>query len=100
MERCAETAKRLFDETAQAWREGKLSGEGLYAFLAERTEQTGYQLNPRVEGHRLADYPHSRCANTHLAKVPFEPAPLLWVLEVQISDRSGRFGAFYEDVLQ
>jgi len=100
VERCAETAKHLFDETAEAWRRGKLSGEGLYAFLAERTEQSGYRLDPRVEGHRLADYPHNRYSDTHLAKLPFEPAPLLWVLEVQIADRSGRFGAFYEDILQ
>lgn len=98
-ERCAETAKRLFDETAEAWRQGRRTGTELYAFLAERARATGYVLDPRVEGHRLGDYPHSRYAGTHLAKVAFPPSPCLWVLEVQIADPAGRFGAFYEDIL-
>lgn len=99
-DRCAETARRLFDETAEAWRRGELSGADVYGFLTARAESTGYVLDARVEGHRLADYPHSRYASTHLAKLPFPPAPWLWVLEVQIADPDGRFGAFYEDVLQ
>jgi Xaa-Pro aminopeptidase len=100
VEACAATARRLFEETAEAWRRGTLSGEALYGFLAERVAGTEYRLDPRVEGHRVADYPHSRYTTAHLKRLPFAPTPWLWVLEVQIAHRSGRFGAFFEDVLR
>jgi hypothetical protein len=91
VEACVATARRLFEETAEAWRLGALSGEALYGFLAEQVAETEYQLDPRVEGHRVADYPHSRYTTAPLKRLPFAPTPWLWVLEVHIAYRSGRF---------
>ncbi|MBS1960797.1 MAG: hypothetical protein JST04_01170 [Bdellovibrionales bacterium] len=53
----------------------------------------------KVDGHRMADFPHHRYAKERLAEVPFVPSPDLWVLELQLNDPANRFGAFFEDLL-
>jgi methionyl aminopeptidase len=98
-ERCAESARIIFSETATAWRGRSLDGKAMYAFMLRRARELGYVLREKVDGHRLADFPHQRYAKERLAETPFVPRDSHWVLELQLNDRAGRFGAFFEDIL-
>ena len=96
---CAEAARCLFDEVAQAWRTQGLSGRALYDFAAERAEATGWRFNHAIKGHRLSDYPHSVHKGGDLGTLDGRPTSGLWVLEIQIAHPTEPFGAFYEDLL-
>jgi Xaa-Pro aminopeptidase len=96
---CAEAARRLFDEVAQAWRTQGLSGRALYDFAAERAEAMGWRFNHAIKGHRLSDYPHSVHKGGDLGTLEGRPTSGLWVLEIQIAHPTEPFGAFYEDLL-
>ena len=92
-------ARQLFREVETRWREEKLTGPQIYALLKLRASEEGYQLLERVDGHRLSDYPHTKYSKERLAKIPFNPADALWILEVLIVHPSLGFGAFFEDLL-
>lgn len=98
--RCARTARQLFEEGCALWRTEKLTGPAIYQKLAQRAEEEGYDLLPEVDGHRLSDFPHREYSKAGLAEISFIPSSDLWVLEVQLRDRSGAFGAFFEDLLR
>jgi len=44
---CADAARALFGDVADAWRTQGLSGQALYAFAGERAEAMGWRLNMR-----------------------------------------------------
>ncbi|MEO8999103.1 MAG: M24 family metallopeptidase, partial [Rhodanobacter sp.] len=56
---CADAARALFSEVADAWRTRGLSGRALYAFAGERAEAMGWRFNHAIKGHRVSDFPHS-----------------------------------------
>lgn len=99
MQRIAHDVRRVFDDTAAAWRERGLTGVDLYRYAGERAEALGWQLNLAMNGHRLADFPHAALHKGALADAPFCPSPDLWVLEIQIRHPARPFSAFYEDLL-
>lgn len=96
---CAEAARELFDQVAQAWRVEGLSGRALYDFAAERAQSMGWRFNHAIKGHRLGDYPHAVHKAGDLGTLDHTPSPGLWVLEIQIAHPTEPFGAFYEDLL-
>jgi len=96
---CAEAARTLFAEVADAWRNHGLSGRALYAFATERAQAMGWRFNHAIKGHRLGDYPHSVHKGGDLGTLEDAPSPGLWVLEIQIAHPTEPFGAFYEDLL-
>lgn len=96
---CAQAARTLFDEVAQAWRTHGLSGEALYAFAGERAAAMGWRLNHAIKGHRLSDFPHAVHKGGDLGALDATPTSGLWVLEIQIAHPTEPFGAFYEDLL-
>jgi methionine aminopeptidase len=98
-EHCAATARRLFEEAQQEWREKKLSGEELYRFLKSRASALGYHLVEEVDGHRLGDFPHHKYSKERLKKIQFIPGNAVWVLEIQINHPTLRIGAFFENIL-
>ncbi|MDB5036742.1 MAG: hypothetical protein JWQ35_270 [Bacteriovoracaceae bacterium] len=98
-EKCAQTARDLFSEVAALWKQKSLSGDEIYHFLKGRAVELGYQLIENVDGHRISDFPHQKYSRERLAKLKFDPAPLLWVLEVHIRKPNESMGAFYEDIL-
>ncbi|MCX7512923.1 M24 family metallopeptidase [Frateuria sp. STR12] len=99
LQACAEAARQLFDEVAQAWRHEGLSGRALYDFAAGRAQAMGWRFNHAIKGHRLSDYPHSMHKGGDLGTLADAPSPGLWVLEIQIAHPTEPFGAFYEDLL-
>lgn len=98
-EKCADTSRKIFREARAQWLEKKLSGEQLYSFMAGRAKDLGYHFVEGVEGHRVSDFPHHKYTKESLAKQAFVPSETLWVLEIQLNDPAGRFGAFFEDLL-
>ena len=96
---CAEAARSLFDQVAQAWRAQGLSGRALYDFATERAQAMGWRFNHAIKGHRLGDYPHAVHKAGDLGALEGTPSPGLWVLEIQIAHPTEPFGAFYEDLL-
>src|SRR5262249_48128215 len=96
-EKCASSARSLWKEAQAEWKKGAKTGKELYAFLKKRAAESGYEFVEKVQGHRLSDFPHTKYSKSTLAVTPFYPTEALWILEFQINDRAGRFGAFYED---
>jgi len=96
---CADAARALFGEVADAWRTQGLSGQALYAHAGERAEAMGWRLNHAIKGHRVSDFPHSIHKGGDLGDLDAAPASGLWILEIQIAHPSEPFGAFYEDLL-
>jgi Xaa-Pro aminopeptidase len=96
---CADAARALFREVADAWRTRALSGAALYAFAGERAEAMGWRLNHAIRGHRVSDYPHSIHHGGDLGDLQASPAGGLWILEIQIAHPAEPFGAFHEDLL-
>lgn len=96
---CAEAARTLFGEVAQAWRGEGLTGRALYDFAADRAQAMGWRFNHAIKGHRLGDFPHAVHKAGDLGALAQSPSPGLWVLEIQIAHPTEPFGAFYEDLL-
>jgi Xaa-Pro aminopeptidase len=96
---CAEAARTLFGEVADAWRAQGLSGQALYAFAGERAEAMGWRFNHAIKGHRVSDFPHSIHQGGDLGDLVASPSSGLWILEIQIAHPTEPFGAFYEDLL-
>jgi Xaa-Pro aminopeptidase len=99
MARCAADTKSIFHEVRRHWLSTQASGRQLYEFAKECAGRRGWELNMNLPGHRIADFPHKARVNVPLADIDFHPSRELWVLEIHIRDRDGRFGAFFEDML-
>ncbi len=97
---CADAARELFRQVADAWRQNGLSGQALYAFAAQRASAMGWRFNQAIKGHRVGDFPHAIHRGGDLGDLDRVPAAGLWILEIQIAHPSEPFGAFYEDLLQ
>lgn len=98
-ENMAETARELFGEARALWLKEKVSGVQMYSFLLSEAQARGYELVEKIDGHRVSDFPHHKYSRERLSQLSFDPAPLLWVLEVQICNQERSRGAFFEDVL-
>lgn len=96
---CAEAARQLWFEVAAKWRQQQLSGPKLYQFAQQRTAEMGWKLNLDIQGHRVSDFPHAIYKAGSLGNFAECPNTGLWILEIQITDLDGNFGAFYEDLL-
>lgn len=92
-------AEELFHTVAAHWRSVGSTGKALYRFAEKAARERGYELNPRVDGHRVSDFPHAVYFKGGVAEIDFKPAPGLWILEIKIRHPTLEFGAFYEDLL-
>jgi len=96
---CAAAAKTLFDDVRDVWRNRALTGPELYDYAAQRADALGWELNMDIKGHRVSDFPHAIHRGGDLGEFEGMPLPGVWVLEIQIANRQGTYGAFHEDVL-
>lgn len=99
MVRAARDVRVLFNEVRAKWRSEGATGQVLYRFAAQRAQEMGWELNLKMDGHRLADFPHKAIHAGSLASATFKPSTDLWVLEIQIRHPTRPFSAFYEDIL-
>lgn len=97
---CAKDVKTIFDAVAAHWKLHKATGEELYQFAEKETRKKGWVLSThKAPGHRLCDFPHQIHHKGKLSDFKTCPSEGLWVLEIQIEDPKGAYGAFYEDLL-
>jgi Xaa-Pro aminopeptidase len=96
---CAQAARQLWFEVEAQWRQQQLSGPALYQFAQQRAAEMGWKLNLDIQGHRVSDFPHAIYKAGSLGSFADCPDTGLWILEIQITDPAGNFGAFYEDLL-
>ncbi|MBD2020224.1 aminopeptidase P family protein [Leptolyngbya sp. FACHB-36] len=99
MLRCSTDVRRVFEQVAEKWKVDELTGNELYQFAEQTAQELGWLLNLSMNGHRLADFPHTAYHSGKLAETSFCPSPNLWVLEIQIKHPQKPFGAFFEDLL-
>ena len=92
-------AEQIFETVAEPWRLVGATGQALYRFAHQAARERGYELNPRVDGHRVADFPHALYFKGGVGEIDFKPASGLWILEIQIRHPTLEIGAFYEDLL-
>src|SRR5690554_3986519 len=52
-------SKQVWEELAVHWKVDKLSGKKLYQKGVEIADKLGYELNEKMGGHRLGDFPHA-----------------------------------------
>jgi hypothetical protein len=98
-EKCASSARKIFEEVEQEWLDEKLSGASLYVRMEEKAQEHGYLFTREVAGHRIGDFPHHQYSKRSVASLEFVPQDLLWVLEIHIRHPQLEVGAFFEDVL-
>lgn len=91
--------KKIFIQTAKACREEDLTGIELYEYASLFSKELGYELNLKMAGHRLGDFPHALHFKGKLKEVNVIPKEHLWVLEILIKHPHRDFGAFYEDLI-
>lgn len=94
-----QACETVFNETTHFWKTEKPDGQKLYEFARVLSEKMGYQLNPKMAGHRLGDFPHHIYYKDSLANFTKKPMENLWVLEIHLIDPVNNIGAFYEDLL-
>lgn len=99
LNRLAHDVRDVFDATADAWRRRGLNGRDLYAFAGTEAERRGWELNLKLAGHRVSDFPHAVHHKGPLIDTEYTPSAGLWVLEIQIRHPTRPFSAFYEDLL-
>ena len=101
MQRCAADAKRVHGEGLALWRRTRCTGEALYTWAGARARELGWDLAlQEADGHRIGDLPHHRFFEGNLAGRSYVPEGDRWIFEVQLLERNGCFGAFYEDTLR
>lgn len=93
------TSKEIFNQVQRAWKENNLTGIELYQYAHKKASELGYDLNTKMHGHRLGDFPHAIYYKNGLKDFPKKPIDHLWVLEILIKHPEKEFGAFYEDIL-
>lgn len=92
-------AKNIFLASQKKWKEEQLTGEELYRFASSEALKYNLELNTKMYGHRLGDFPHALYYKGKLGEIVTTPSPHLWVLEIHVIDHSINRGAFYEDIL-
>lgn len=92
-------SKEIFHATKAEWNKNKLTGSELYEFASALARKSNLELNTKMYGHRLGDFPHALHYKGNLGTLDFSPAPGLWVLEIHLIDPSINRGAFFEDIL-
>ena len=99
MQACAAAARTLWQQTRDHWLQEGCSGQALYDYAAAQAEAMGWKLNLDIKGHRVSDFPHAIYKAGDLGDFAACPDSGLWILEIQITHPTLRYGAFFEDLL-
>jgi methionine aminopeptidase len=91
----------LWARVAQKWNQQRPHGRELYEFARIEAEALGWELNlSGASGHRIGDFPHHVHWRGSLKDFAQTASENRWILEIQIRDRNGQAGAFFEDILK
>lgn len=99
-EKITKDIKILFEDVFHYWKTTESTGQKLFEYSKLQVEKMGYLLSPSyVKGHRLSEFSHLKYTSLSLFDLDFIPSSERWILELQITHPSMKFGAFYEDLL-
>jgi len=102
----------LFDAVkARFDRDPDITGAQVYAFACDAAAETGWTFGGKIAGHIVAEFPHARVPGRkqdhHIS--PDNPDPMRnrdgngrvrhWILEIHLVSPDGKFGGFYERLL-
>lgn len=93
------TAKKIFHEVSDFWKNNRTTGEELYEFAKSRASHFDTILNMGSDGHRIGDFPHHIFFKGGLPETHEKIVPNAWILEIHLFNKEKTFGAFYEDIL-
>ena len=96
----ADACRDVFSQTASAWKSENLSGEKLYKFAESYAHSLGFNLNKKMESHRVGDFPHHLFYKGGMLEMNEIPCDNLWVLEIHLISKDGQYGSFFEDILK
>lgn len=96
----SQASEKIFNLASKAWSENPMNGKDLYKYTKELADEAGFILKMDVNGHRLGDFPHHVFFRGSLTDFEPIPIPNVWVFEVHLEHKSGKFGAFFEDILR
>ncbi len=92
-------AQVLYNQLEEIWKKDALTGEALYEKASELAHEMGCELNEKMQGHRLGDFPHALFHRGGLNEFEAIPQEMLWVLEIHLLDLESNEGYFFEDIL-
>ncbi|MDH4467663.1 MAG: M24 family metallopeptidase [Bacteriovoracaceae bacterium] len=92
-------SRSVFQLVVDEWKVNPSSGANLYQFAEKKSQELGYQLNLKMAGHRLSDFPHAIHFKGSLSEVDSVPEKNLWILEILIRHPTQEIGAFFEDII-
>ncbi len=92
-------AQIVFNQLEEVWKEEGLTGAELYEKASEFASQLNCELNEKMSGHRLGDFPHALFHRGGLNEFEGKPTEMLWVLEIHLIHKEKNEGHFYEDIL-
>lgn len=90
-------AEKVFHHCKKIWKDKGLKGEQLYSEAQSYALELGLELNPKMAGHRLGDFPHALHYRGSLESYEETPKPDLWILEIHLLGKNE--GYFFEDLL-
>lgn len=92
-------AKNVFKTCEKYFKESGRNGIELYNYADEQAGSLGFELNRKMYGHRLGDFPHALHCKEPLGKQEHRVSFGLWVLEIHIVDPKRNKGSFFEDLI-
>jgi Xaa-Pro aminopeptidase len=110
---------RIRDDLAVIWAAGRahfeespqITGAQLYRQMHVLAEQHGWIFGGDIAGHLVGQFPHEKIAgdeiesyitdgcDTPMRRLDLTGRVCHWILEVHLVEPGGRFGAFYEQLL-
>jgi methionine aminopeptidase len=93
------SAKKIFQEVADYFKNNHTTGRKLYDFAHSRAQHYGYILNMGSDGHRIGEFPHHIHFKGSLPEMAEIVVPNAWILEIHLYNPDKKFGAFFEDIL-
>ncbi len=92
-------AQILFHQLEDLWKKEGITGEQLYDRAKEMASDLNCELNEKMQGHRLGDFPHALFHRGGLNEFEETPQEMLWVLEIHLLHLEKNEGYFFEDIL-
>jgi methionine aminopeptidase len=96
--RLKNASEAIFTEARAWWQKHQCVGVALYEYIHELAVKMDVLFSLDPAGHLIGAFPH-RGWKAGLNHYPQTVKPGTWILEIQVSDKARRVGAFYEDLL-
>ncbi|EFV13618.1 M24 family metallopeptidase [Segniliparus rugosus] len=110
--RLANDLPEIFEESRAFFNASpQITGAQLYDFVVDRSRARGWDFAGQIAGHLIGEFPHKHLTKSELQwyAAPGSDLPMRrpdpsgraahWILEVHIKEPEGRYGGFYEELL-